>query len=90
MYINQASFSQSRSYYSFRENRTEFLVVHHLKAIETLISLIYWVCDFKVLFGFLFYIGKSCPLLAANSKTLSYYSAKTEAVIAFWHEYYVL
>ena len=72
---------------------TEFQVMHHFKALEMLISLIYQTCDFKVVcsrYSAIIYISKSCALLAANSRTLSYYLVKTEAVIAFWHEYYAL
>ena len=29
-------------------NMIEFQVMHHFKALEMLISLIYWTCDFKV------------------------------------------
>ena len=70
---------------------TEFQVIYHFKALKMLISLLYVTCDFKVVFSrYILYLNKSCPLLAANSKTLCYYLAKTEAVIVFWHEYYAL
>ena len=38
----------------------------------------------------LFYLSKSRSLLAVNSSASSYYLAKTEVDIVFWHEYYAL
>ena len=32
-------------------NMTEFQVIHHFKHLEMQISLIYWTCDFKVLYA---------------------------------------
>ena len=32
-------------------NKTEFQVIHHFKALEMLIFLIYWTCGFKVIYS---------------------------------------
>ena len=68
-------------------NRTEFKFTHHFKLSECLFLSYIMELLFYSMQSFL---SKSCPLLAANSRTSSYYLPKTEAVIVFWHEYYAL
>ena len=42
------SYSSRNDVLSVKGNITEFQVMHHFKALEMLIFLIYWTCDFKV------------------------------------------